>query len=99
MSNTNGKILLIGGCADGLRRQVPSDQRVFKIAAPALSGTFADFSDTPEKIEISTSIYRRVRGCRADGTIVEVAVCTEAQGDLIDLLIKGYRGHRNPRRK
>lgn len=98
--NSTAKILHIGGPMDGYRRVAPP-QPIFQVASFAPRNKFGCDSsyDTPF-LQMRTACYERKRICRADGSSMDVAVDYDLHcADLADLLIKGYRGHRNPRRK
>jgi hypothetical protein len=94
---TNQKILLIGGPMDGYRRQMDAPIQNFAV----YDRGYGNLSYDPMQptVAIRTATYRVTQLIGADRQLRSVAVCTDVPygTEVIDLLIKGYRGHRNKR--
>ncbi len=97
------KLLHIGGPLDGKRQDAP-DTPYFRAASFAHSPydcAWAGFDAdalAPIPIQITSYVRRKLR--RENGTFFDVAVdADKGNQDVLDLLVKGYRGHRNPKRK
>jgi hypothetical protein len=93
------KLLHIGGPLDGKRQDAP-DTPYFRAASFASSTYDLHFTDplAPVPIHVTSYVRRKLR--REDGTCFDVAVDTDkGNKDVLDLLVKGYRGHRNPKRR
>jgi hypothetical protein len=88
----NSTVLHIGGPLDGYRRPVPPSVSGFFRAAYYNSDS--SFPDAPNYM---TAGYR-VMTIPTVGKQITLAVCDTVK-DPFEALVKGYHGHRNPKRK